>query len=110
MSYGLSLLIENAVYVAIFLFSVAAAYTITKHAKGVPGANLLVIGFFMYALYGILSFTGPGFTGSFFRDFSKVGMLNSQNFVYFVSFAMRFGMVLIIAGIYRLAVSRQSKA
>jgi hypothetical protein len=110
MLYWLSLLVENAVYIATFLFSIAAAYAINKQAKGAPGANLLLIGFFMYALYGLLSFTGPGFTGSFFRDFSKVGVLNSQNFVYFVSFAMRFGMVLIIAGIYRLAVSRQSKA
>jgi len=110
MLYWLSLIIENGAYIAIFALSIATAYAINKQAKGVPGANLLAIGFFMYALYGLLSFTGPGFTGSFFRDFSKVGTLNSQNFIYFLSLIMRFGMVLVIAGIYRLVVSRHSEA
>jgi hypothetical protein len=75
-----------------------------------PGAGLLVIGFGLYGIYGLLAFTGPGFTGSFFRDYSKVGALDVENFVYFVIWALRAGMLLIIAGLYRMARARQPQS
>jgi len=109
MGYVISVILENGFFIAIFALSTVVAYATYKGAKNAPGASLLAAGFMMYGLYGLLAFTGPGFTGSFFRDFSKVAVLNSDNFVYFVSFALRAGIVFIIAGIYRMAGSRRTQ-
>jgi hypothetical protein len=105
MSYFLALVIENGAFLAIFLVCMLTAYTIYKRGQGLPGSELATVGFALYGMYGLLAFTGPGFTGSFFRDFSKVGSLNSMTYLYFITFALRAGMILIIAGIYRMARS-----
>lgn len=110
MGYTISLIIENGSFIAIFLISIALVYASSRKAKTVPGANLLMAGFLMYAMYGLLAVTGPGFTGSLFRDFSKIGVLVMANFVYFLSWGLRAGMVLIIIGIYRMARSLQSES
>ena len=110
MSYELSVIIENAIFIAIFLVCLFGAYFNYKRAKTLPGVGLVALGLMMYGIYALLAFTGPGFTGSFIRDFSKVGRLNTDNFVYFVSFALRLGLLPIVVGVYGIARSLKTKA
>ncbi|RJP16191.1 MAG: hypothetical protein C4520_19485 [Candidatus Abyssobacteria bacterium SURF_5] len=107
MNFYASLIIENGSFLAIFLISIAAAYACNKRAKDVPGASLMMLGFLLYSVYGLLAISGPGFTGSFFRDFAKVGVLESASLIYFLGCASRVGMVLILAGMYAVAKNRR---
>jgi hypothetical protein len=102
MSNELSVIIENVLYIAMFFVCFFGAYSNYKKANVLPGAGMVALGFVMYGTYALLACTGPGFTGSFFRDFSKLGVLNSDNFVYFISFALRLGIIPIIIGIHKL--------
>ena len=79
------------------------AYASFKHYKSLPGADLMFIGFLLYGFYALLAFTGPGFTESYFSYFSKIGKLNSENYIFFVSFALRLGLVLVVIGLVRVA-------
>lgn len=110
MSYELTVASENVLFIAIFFVCLFGAYSNYKQAKTLPGADLVALGFVMYAIYGLLAFTGPGFTGSFFRDFSKVGQLNTDNFVYFLTFVLRLGLVPIIIGLRKIARSLKTQA
>jgi len=98
-----SLIVENGAFIAIFIICLIGAYASFKQYKNLPGADLIFLGFLLYGVYSLLAFTGSGFTGSFFDDFSKVGKLNSLNYIYFVSFALRLGLVLVIVGFFRVA-------
>lgn len=98
-----SLIIENASFVAILLLCLLGAYSSFKRYKTMPGADLLFLGFLLYGLYALLAFTGSGFTGSYFDDFSKLGKLSSLTYVYFVSFALRLGLIFVIVGLFRVA-------
>jgi hypothetical protein len=99
----LSLIIENASYVIIFLACAYGAYINFKQSKTMPGADILSIGFLLYGIYGMLAFAGPGFTGSYFSAFARVGVLDSATVMYFISYALRLCMILIIIGLFRLA-------
>ena len=99
----LALLIENGSFVTILLICCIGAYTSFKHYKTLPGADLMFIGFMLYGLYGLLAFTGPGFTESYFSYFSKIGKLDSSSYVFFVSFTLRLGLILAIVGLFRIA-------
>ncbi len=110
MSYQLSVIIENVLFVAMFLLCAFGAYFNYKQAKTLPGADMVALGLMMYGVYALLAFTGPGFTGSFFRDFAKVGRLNGDNFVYFVSFALRLGLIPIIVGLHKIAKGLRTQA
>ena len=99
----LSLIIENGSFVAMLVMCLIGAYSSFKHYKTLPGADLMFLGFLLYGVYALLAFTGPGFTGSYFSDFSKLGKLNSLTYLYFVSFALRLGLVLVIIGFFRIA-------
>ena len=98
-----ALIIENGSFIAMFLFCLSAIYVSSKYYKSVPGADLVLVGFLFYGIYALLAFTGPGFTGSYFSDFSHTAKLNSQTFVYFISFALRLGLILVLVGILRIA-------
>ena len=108
MDYLIALIAENGSFIGISLISFFTAFSLRKKAQGVQGSGLVVAGFLLYGLYGLLAFTGPGFNGSFFRDFSKVAMLNSQTLIYFLGVASRIGMVFIFAGIYQMARSQKT--
>jgi len=99
----LSLIIENGSFVAMLLLCLLGAYASFKHYKTLPGADLMFLGFLLYGLYALLAFTGSGFTGSYFDDFSKLGKLNSLTYIYFVSFALRLGLILVLVGLFRVA-------
>ncbi|MBI4832792.1 MAG: hypothetical protein HY801_14825 [Candidatus Lindowbacteria bacterium] len=99
----LSLVIENGSYVVIFLACAYGAYVNLKQSKTVPGADILAIGFLIYGIYGMLAFAGPGFTGSFFSALAKVGVLDSTTTVYFISYAARLSIILVIIGLFRVA-------
>jgi len=103
MSALTALIIENGSFILMFLFCLFGVYMSSKYYKSVPGADLVLIGFLCYGIYALLAFTGPGFTGSYFNDFSRVSTLSSQTFVYFISFALRLGLILVIIGILRIA-------
>jgi hypothetical protein len=103
-----ALIIENGSFLAMFCFCLYGVYLTSRYYKTVPGVDLLMIGFLVYGVYALLAVTGPGFTGSYFNDFSRISKLNSQNYVYFISFALRLGLLLVMAGL--LKVGRGSKA
>lgn len=103
MSALAALIIENGSFIAMFLFCLFGIYVSSKYYKSVPGADLVLIGFLSYGIYALLAFTGPGFTGSYFMSFTQVSKLSSQTFVYFISFALRLGLILVIVGILRIA-------
>ncbi len=103
MSELAALIIENGSFIIMFLFCLFGIYVSSKHYKSVPGADLVLIGFLSYGIYALLAFTGPGFTGSYFMGFTQVSTLSSQTFVYFISFALRLGLILVIVGILRIA-------
>lgn len=105
MNFVLSRTIENALLVALFLLCIYGAYVNYRHSKTLPGADLVFVGLLCYGMYGLLAFTGSGFNGSYFRDWSLVGRLNSATFVYFLSWGLRLGVILVIIGLYRMGRS-----
>ncbi len=105
MSFALSRTIENGLLVVLFLVCVYGAYVNYKHSKTVPGANLVFVGLLCFGIYGLLAFTCSGFNGSYFRDWSLVGRLNSGNFAYFLSWGLRLGLILVIIGLFRIGRS-----
>jgi hypothetical protein len=95
--------LENASFIGVFLlcvFGISASY---KHNKTVPGADLLTIGFLLYALHGVLAWAVPGFTGSFMADWSRTGVLNGDSFAHFLAYGLRIGLIFILIGIFRMA-------
>lgn len=105
MSFALSRTIENISLVVLFLMCMYGAYVNYKHYKTLPGADLVSVGLLCYGIYGLLAFTGSGFNGSYFRDWSLIGRLDSLSFLYFLSWALRLGLILVIIGLYRIGRS-----
>ncbi|UCD57412.1 MAG: hypothetical protein JSV16_16675 [Candidatus Hydrogenedentota bacterium] len=102
MSVVLSLIIENGSFVAIFLISLFGAYVSFKSYKTLPGADLVSVGFLLYAVYALLAFTGPGFTGSYFNDFSGIGRFDSSSLTHLISCTSRLGLILVVIGLFRI--------
>jgi hypothetical protein len=102
MGNTITLIIENGSFIAIFLlciFGVAASY---KHNKTLPGADLLLLGFLLYAIHGVLSWAVSGFTGSFIADWSQTAVLKGATFPHFLAYGLRIGLILILIGIFRI--------
>ncbi len=102
MNYLVTLIIENGSYALIFLLCIYSAFTSYRTYTTTKGADLAAIGFLLYSIYALLAIAGPGFTGSYFRDFSKVGKVESASLVYFISFTMRLGLILLVIGLFRI--------
>lgn len=103
MSVVFTIVIENASFIAVFLFCLCGIAACYKHSKTLPGADLLLIGFLIYAIYSLLGWAVPGFNGSFITDWSRIGMLSSASFKHFLAYGLRLGLILIIIGIFKVA-------
>ena len=99
----LTIVIENASFVIMFLLCACGIAASHKHSKTLPGADLLLIGFLIYAIYAMLGWAAAGFTGSFMTDISRTGNLNSVVFKYFLAYGLRLGLILVLVGIFRVA-------
>ena len=96
------IILENASFVVIFLlciFGISACY---KHNKTLPGADLLLIGFLLYAMYGMLAWAVSGFNGSFITDWSRTAVLDGKTFAHFLAYGLRLGLILVLMGIFRI--------
>ena len=102
MSDTITVLIENASFIAIFLLCLYGVVSVRKHNKTVPGADLLLIGFLLYASYGMLCWTAPGFNGSFIADWSRTATLNGGTLMHFIAQALRLGLILIVVGMFKI--------
>ena len=102
MSKTALIIIENASFIAIFLLCLYGAISVRKHAETVPGADLLLIGFLVYAGYGMLSWGAPGFVGSFIEDWTQTAGLGCKTALHFVAYGMRLSLLLILVGILKI--------
>ncbi len=98
-------IIQNASFVAVFLLCLYGVMSVRAHAKTVPGADLLLIGFLLYAGYGMLCWSLPGFTGSFIADWSRTAVLDGGTLMHFIAHALRLGMILILVGVFKVGRS-----
>ncbi len=104
-SKDLSAIIESCLLVAIslpVLYVLAISY---KHSKTIPGADLLFLGFLLYAAYPLVALAAVGFTESFFDNFNLVSVFHSDSYIYYVSYALRLGLILAIIGLFRIGRS-----
>lgn len=105
MSEGVTLVIENGCFAIIVLLCIYGLIACQKHTKTITGADLLVIGLLFYCTSALFAMGATGFTGSFFDGFTRVGYLNSRSYMYFLSVAMRLGLILVIVGLFRMGRS-----
>jgi hypothetical protein len=96
------LIIENGMFLLTLLVCLYATIACLKFQKTVPGADLMAIGFMLYGIYALLAIVAPGFNGSFFEDFIFVAKLQRGTEMYFVALALRLGLILIVAGMFRV--------
>lgn len=105
----LTIVIENASFVAIFLVCIYGVAASQKHRSTLPGADLLLIGFLLYAMYGLLGWAAAGFNGSFITDYSRTAALGSVTAKYFITMTLRLGLILILVGIFRVAKGQKTE-
>jgi hypothetical protein len=105
MDNSITVIIENASFIAIFLLCLYGIMFCRKHTKTIPGADLLFIGFLLYAVYAVLAWAVSGFTGSFITDWSRCGALDIDSFSHFLAYGLRLGLILVLIGIFRIARS-----
>ncbi len=108
MSEGVALVVENGCFAVIALLCIYGLIACQKHTKTMAGADLLVVGLLFYCISALFALGATGFTGSFFDGFTRVGYLNNSSYMYFLSVAMRLGLILVIVGLFR--VGRSLKA
>ncbi|NQU07886.1 MAG: hypothetical protein HQ583_04935, partial [Candidatus Abyssubacteria bacterium] len=98
MSIGVALVIENGCFAVIALLCIYGLIACQKHTKTIAGADLLVLGLLFYCTSALFAMGATGFTGSFFDGFTRVVYLNNSSYMYFLSVAMRLGLILVIVG------------
>jgi hypothetical protein len=105
MNVILTTVIENATFIVISLLCLYGVLSVRKYTKTVPGADLLLVGFLLYAIYGVLAWAAAGFTGSFITDWSRTAVLDGDTFPHFLAYGLRLGLIVILVGIFRIARS-----
>lgn len=101
MSPTLSLIIENGSFIAIFIICLYGAYSSYRRSTSMPGAQIIFFGFALYAIYGLLAFTVPGFNGSLLDSYARLGKPSVATIGFFVTIPLRLGMILVIVGLLR---------
>ena len=104
----LNIIVENASFILIAITCIYGAVSLRAHSKTVPGADLLLIGFLLYAGHGLLSWAAPGFTGSFIVDWSRTAVLNGDSILHFIAQALRLGLILIVVGAFKVGSGLKS--
>ena len=104
MSDTANVIIENASFITIFLLCLYGVLLVRAHTKTVPGADLLLVGLLLYAGYALLSWSSPGFTGSFITDWTRIPALSGGSLLHFIAQALRFGLILIVIGVFKVGV------
>ncbi len=105
MSPVFSAISESCLIVVISLLGLYALAISYKHSKTIPGADLLFLGFLLYAAYPLVALATVGFTESFFDNFTLVSAFDSDTYIYFVSYALRLGLILAIIGLFKIGRS-----
>ena len=108
MDVTVTTLIENAVFIAIFLLCMYGAASCYRHSKTLPGADLLLLGFVVYGIYGMLGWAAAGFNGSFMEDYSRTGMVDMASIRYVLAVVLRLGLIILLVGIFRVARGHKS--
>lgn len=108
MSGLLCRVIENASFAGMLVICLLGAYAAYKRREELPGADLIALGLILHATYSLLAISVPGFTGSYFEAYAKVGAFESASVGYYISYPLRLGQIIAVAGLFR--VGRHLKA
>ncbi len=109
MSVTVTTLIENAAFIAIFLLCMYGAASCNKHSKTLPGADLLVLGFVIYGIYGMLGWAAAGFTGSFMEDYSRTTVVtDTASLRFIIACVLRLGLIILLIGLFKVARGHKS--
>lgn len=88
-----------AIVILICLYGMVMSY---RRYKTLPGADLMLLGFLLYGAYALLAIFLPGWGGSYFNNFTLVGNLGKGTQLYFLSLALRLGLIFVLIGLYRI--------
>jgi hypothetical protein len=97
------LILENVLYIAIFLLCMVGVVMSYKHNKTIPGADLLTLGFLVWGMSGLMAWATAGFNGSYILSYCHIGMIDGISAKFAIAYALRGGLILVIIGIFKMA-------